>query len=164
MFFSDVSLGKEITMKKIVVVMAVLIFTFSDIVAQEKGTGIGITLVEATGISAKYWLDTDVALDGILAYSLLGNSGITICADYVYHLTPLHFRGKKFVPYYGFGGHLSLGEGTSKGLGVRGVLGTTWILTRYPADIFLEAAPIFVLLPSTKISLDVSLGARWFFQ
>ncbi len=145
-------------------ILFLLIVSVSISFAQKSGYGFGVMIGEPTGISAKYWFDTETAVSGGLAYSILsGNSKVSLHADYIYHLPGIiDFKNEEIPFYYGFGFRLRTGGSSS--LGVRGVTGFVWQRNDYPVDIFLEAAPVFLLLPETKLEVDFALGARYYFK
>lgn len=133
--------------------------------AQGNGWGLGIMLGEPTGLSAKYWLNENNALDFGLGYSFAyTHSSISMHADYLYHLFDVIKSDYRFPVYYGFGVRLRLVEGDDNLLGARGVAGIAWLSDNYPVDVFLEAAPVFVLFPKTSLYFDMSVGARYYFK
>lgn len=133
--------------------------------AQEKGYGLGLMIGEPTGISGKYWIDEETALSGGLAYSFTSaNKGFSFHADYIYHIPSLIQTNEKIPFYYGFGFRIRTKEKTEGSLGVRGVAGIVWQRNDYPLDIFLEAAPVFKLLPETNLDFDAALGIRYYFN
>ncbi len=151
-------------MKKLFLFFSLIIF-ISNLSAQETGLGAGIIIGEPTGISAKYWLDGQNALDVGLAYSLFkANNGVALHIDYLFHLMHIYISNQTFLPYYGFGGRVKFSGNSQSSLGARGVVGVGWIYKPKPIDVFLEFAPVFDLLPATEISLGVSLGARYYFN
>jgi hypothetical protein len=152
-----------LTMKKLFLFL-ILMFYVSNLRAQETGIGAGIMIGEPTGISAKYWLSGENALDAGLAYSLFSQSnGVTLHLDYLFHLSHIYISNQTFLPYYGFGGKVKFPGSRQSSLGARGVAGIAWIYAPKHIDVFLELASIFNLLPATELSLDASLGARYYF-
>ena len=129
-----------------------LAVTFAKINAQDKNFGIGIILGEPTGLSGKYWVSPENAFDAGLAYSFLeDNKSFAFHADYLYHLEGVIDRHYKMPLYYGFGVRFRVRENMDNTFGVRGVIGLLVYLKEAPVDIFLEAAPVFRLLPDTNI-------------
>jgi len=142
-----------------------IVLLSSTIYSQEKGFGIGIILGEPTGISGKYWLSTNNAIDLGIAYSFINSkSEFSFHTDYLYHIKDLIKSDYNIIPYYGFGLRLRLKENNSGEFGVRGVAGILWLLDNIPIDLFFEFAPSFRLLPNTGLDLDIGLGGRYYFE
>lgn len=138
---------------------------FSNISAQDKGFGLGLMLGEPTGISAKYWLDGDNALDFGLAYSFVQKfSAVSLHADYLYHAFDIIKSDYRLPVYYGFGARLRFVDNSDNALGARGVVGVAWLSDNLPIDVFFELVPVFNLIPSTSLNLDIALGARYYFK
>jgi hypothetical protein len=49
-------------------------------------------------------------------------------------------------------------------LGVRGTIGLDYFVEEAPFDIFIEAAPIMDLTPSTELQFNGGIGFRFFFK
>lgn len=148
------------------VALVLAIFFFSGLLvnAQDKGFGLGIMLGEPTGVSAKYWLDNDKALDFGLAYSFFHSvSSLSLHCDYVFHNYNLIKSNLTIPVYYGFGARL---HANSKDTfwGARGVIGLLYIDKENPIDAFIELAPVFNLFPETSLHFDLAIGARYYFR
>ncbi len=132
---------------------------------QNKGFGLGVMVGEPTGISAKYWVSEDNALDLGLAYSFVGkHSSFSLHADYLYHTFDILPSAPQFTAYFGFGGRLRVAHHADNSLGARGVIGIAWLNDVVPVDIFFEIAPVFTLIPATTLNLDLAIGVRYFFE
>ncbi len=150
---------------KRILIFLILIISISQAYAQRSGYGVGIIIGEPTGLSGKYWMDKETAVSAGLAYSFASNNrGISLHADLINHQYGVIKSGYILPVYYGFGFRLRTKERTDGSFGVRGVVGLNWQRTDYPIDIFIEAAPVFILLPETGVAIDASLGARYFFK
>ena len=147
----------------IILTAAVLMFINSISYSQDHGFGIGIMIGEPTGLSAKYWLNEDNAVDFGLAYSFVrSNSALSLHADYLYHTFDLINSNYSMPVYFGYGVRLRLVHNADNALGARGVIGVCWMSNKSPFDVFLEVAPVFNLFPSTSLNLDAALGARYY--
>ncbi len=142
----------------------ITLISISNLSAQENKFGLGVMVGAPTGISAKYWVSEDNAFDFGLAYSFVeSTNALSLHADYLYHESRWFPRFDRMDFYYGYGVRIrSSSEQTS--LGVRGVAGLALMLKEAPVDIFLEIAPVFKLVPSTALNLDIALGARYYFN
>ena len=75
----------DLHMKKILFLF-ILFLSATICSAQESGFGIGIMLGEPTGISGKYWVEDNSAIDFGIAYSLFNsNNYLSLHADYIHH-------------------------------------------------------------------------------
>jgi len=152
-------------MKKIIFVSTLVIFLGISLTAQHGNFGIGLILGEPTGLSAKYNLDEKNSIAGGLGWAFLENEDrISLHIDYLYHTLDVIQTPIILKLHYGFGMHFRFREHYHSTLGVRGVLGYNLILEEAPLEFFIELAPVFELLPSTDLSLDGGIGARYYFQ
>jgi hypothetical protein len=140
--------------------------------------GLGLILGEPTGISGKYWIRNDRAIDGEISFSF--NSFFIIQSDYLFHFHGLFGTRESFTqhlePYIGIGGSLFFSttsnrtnptyftnNGGSVGFGVRIPFGAEWMIPSAPFGIFLELAPGIGLIPGTFGFLQGGIGARFYF-
>jgi hypothetical protein len=153
-------------MRKVLpVVFLIVLFISIKINGQDKGFGVGVMIGEPTGLSAKYWLDNDNALDFGLAYSFIrSNSALSMHADYIYHAFDVIKSNYRIPLYYGFGARIRLVNGADNSLGARGVIGIAWLSDEAPFDVFVEVVPVFNLFPETALNLDAAIGARYYFK
>ena len=149
--------------RKIYSIVFFSLFFISSILAQDRGTGVGIIIGEPTGISAKHWLSSTTAIDGAIAWSFVDEGAFHIHADYLLHSFHLiRIEEGKLPFYYGIGGRLKT-SGDAR-LGVRVPLGLAYIFQTTPIDIFLEIVPILDIIPQTDFRINAALGARYFFN
>lgn len=135
-------------------------YSFSG--AQDKGFGLGIILGEPTGISGKYWLSTNSAIDGAAAWNFGSGGYLHLHADYLLHNYDLIKVKEGRLPlYYGIGGRIGFGDKTV--LGLRGVVGLAYQFSGAPVDAFLEIAPLMDLVPGTSFHVQGGIGARFYF-
>ncbi len=153
-------------MKRVFISTAVLtLMLFYNVKAQDKGFGLGLIVGEPTGISAKYWIDGDNAFDFGLAYSFVQKfSAMSLHADYLYHAFDVIKSDYRLPVYYGFGARIRFVNNSDNSLGARGVIGIAWLNDNLPIDVFFEVVPVFNLIPSTALNLDIALGARYYFK
>lgn len=150
--------------KSLILFLFVFVFSSLSVYAQSENFGLGAILGKPTGISAKYWLNKENAIDAALGYSFENNSKVNIHADYLWHVYNVFDTQITLPLYYGVGGKFNAKEGDRSTLGVRGVVGVTWWPDKTPLDVFFELAPVFNLIPETNLDLDVSVGVRYFFK
>lgn len=135
--------------------------------------GIGIILGSPTGLSAKYLLSEETALDGALAFGGGGN---------------LYFHGAWLISkpnlfdldrypvnwYYGIGprlinhdhphdhGHKS-GEHSDTHVAARAPIGLRMNFTDPKIELFGEISASLEIVPVTNVDIDAGLGARYYF-
>jgi hypothetical protein len=139
----------------------------------EKGTfGLGLIIGLPTGISAKLYLEDDVAVQGALGVNFV-SGGVHVQGDYVFHPYILQDKEEFTMPLYvGPGGRfVQYREGRDgdnyTALGLRGVVGMLFDFKELPLDVFLEAAFVleygFADDAGFGATLDVGGGARYYF-
>ena len=134
---------------------------------QEKNYGIGIMLGEPSGFTGKMWRDQNIAFDCGAAWSFTNDAGFNIHGDMLWH--NWRFLDDAFevddsarLPlYYGIGGRLKAGDDTR--LGLRFVVGASYIFEHAPFDIFLEIVPVMDVVPETELDMNGSFGGRFWF-
>lgn len=154
-------------MRKIFLFTVILInfSTLTSVKAQDKGFGLGVIIGEPTGLSAKYLLDENKALDFGLAYSFVQSvNALSVHCDYIYHNYDVIKSDLRIPVYYGFGARFRVGNDSKNALGARGVLGILYLDEQYPFDVFAEIAPVFNLFPKTSLQVDLAIGARYYFR
>jgi len=153
-------------MKKLFLSLSLLLIVLVNTTsAQDKGFGIGVMIGEPTGFSGKYWTSSNNAFDFGLAYSFVQKfSALSIHADYLYHAFNVIKSDYRLPVYYGFGARIRFVNNSDNSLGARGVVGIAWLNDKFPLDVFFEVVPVFNLIPSTSLNLDIALGARYYFQ
>jgi hypothetical protein len=145
-------------MKKIIVLIIIGLFAIG-LSAQNSGLGLGIILGEPTGISAKMWTNSNTAFDAAAAWSFGNEGALHLHADMLFHKFSL--INEKFPVYYGFGARVKLSDDPN--IGARIPIGIIYVVPNSKFDIFLEAVPVFDLLPDTRLNLNSALGVRYFF-
>lgn len=142
-----------------------MFFLNSHYIAKSKELGLGLIVGEPTGVSGKYWIDENKAVDFALGFTMLSDrSRLSIHADYIYHLKGFIPSNEDIPFYYGFGVRLRTHTSEPGSFGVRGVSGLIINLREVPVEFFIEAAPVFQLLPETKLKLDAAIGGRYYFR
>jgi hypothetical protein len=127
--------------------------------------GLGIVLGEPTGVSAKYWLNDRMALDGVAGWSLHDDSKFYVHSDLLFHsfdLIPV--KSGRLPVYVGAGGFVRFRDsGEDTQAGVRVPVGISYMFEKAPVDIFVEFAPGIDLTPSTRADFMGGIGVRFWF-
>ena len=152
-------------MKTRFILTAVLfvLLTFSSY-SQTRGFGLGIIAGEPTGLSAKYWLSSQNALDFGLGYSFVKKGRLHFHMDYLFHHQNVFQAEENFALYYGPGFRLKTVEGDDARLAFRFGVGIVWLPRNAPIDVFVEIAPILDIIPATTFGVNAGLGLRFYFN
>jgi hypothetical protein len=132
--------------------------------------GMGLIVGEPTGISAKYWLGSDRAVDFALGASFFTDFRAHV--TYLYHVDV--FDNQRVPLYYGIGGSIAgrtgriaeFGSDTRRdrvGLGVRGAVGVSYLVPTAPFDLFIEFGSVLIVFPPAALDIDLSIGMRYYF-
>lgn len=148
-------------MKKIILLCALLCGLAAK--AQQDGFGLGIIIGEPTGLSFKKFISDNKAIDGALAWSLRGEGAVHIHADVLWHNFDLINVSKGRLPlYYGIGGRITAPAHHDANFGVRIPVGLAYMFDGAPVDIFFEVVPILDLVPSSDVTFNGAIGARFY--
>lgn len=142
-----------------------------------KTFGLGIMLGAPTGLSGKYFLGPDRALDfgvGFINY-YRGRDGLHLHMDYLFHPVSLVSVPEFELPlYFGIGGRFFSFDDNDNddvdnfAFGVRAPIGISFDLTRTPIDIFFELALVIDFFSGYRdnvgTDLNGAIGFRYYFQ
>lgn len=148
------------------------LLTPQEAAAEEKGVlGAGLILGEPTGVSMKYYLGNDTAVDAAVGGAFIGK-GIQVHADFLWHPWVLEQKPSFSLPaYFGIGVRVldrngGGGDQDHVRIGARGVAGVLFDFTEVPLDVFLEVAGVAdYRTKGDRFGLDINLGAgvRYYF-
>lgn len=125
------------------------------------------------GISGKYFMQSNVALEGILGFR---SHGVVVTGLYEIHQPAFNVDKLKF--YYGFGAHLgSIGSGPYRRfngddriyndarilLGADGVLGLEFVIPQSPIAVSLDLNPRIELATGPFFDIAPGLGIKYTF-
>jgi hypothetical protein len=140
--------------------------------ADDKGVfGAGLIVGEPTGLSLKYYLGDDTAIDGAIGGAFLGK-GLQVHADYLWHPWILESKPSFALPaYIGVGGRVldrngGGGDDDHFRFGARFVGGVLFDFREVPLDVFVEVAGVAdYRTKGDAFGLDINLGAgvRYYF-
>lgn len=140
--------------------------------AREGGPfGLGVMLGDPSGLSFKYFVGGNNAIDGGLGFSVR-HDWFHLHADYLFHF-PQRWGGGDWLPYVGIGGKLVAWDHDHRAdwydddddvaLGVRIPVGLAWHPRRAPIDVFGEVVPGLWIIPGTEFDFDFAVGVRFYF-
>jgi len=151
------------------VMVAVLVGLLAAPGLAQDQLGLGLIVGEPTGLSVKYWLDEEHAVDGAAAWSFFDGDGFQLHADYLWHDLSLLDSGKldgKLPLYYGVGARLKFRDDEGRHhdndtvFGIRVPVGINYLFKNEPFDLFAEIAPILDLTPDVEFNFDIAVGMR----
>lgn len=141
--------------------------------AEEKGVlGVGLIVGEPTGVSGKYYLGNDTAIDAALGAAFLGR-GVQAHGDFLWHPWVLDSKDSFALPVFiGVGmrilNHDANGEDEDHvRIGVRVPVGIVFDFTKIPLDVFAEVAGVgdYHTAGDSQfgIGFNGGAGARYYF-
>lgn len=138
----------------------------------EKGVlGVGLIIGEPTGVSAKYYLGDDTAIDGAVGFAVIGR-GIQAHGDFLWHPWILEQKSSFVLPaYLGVGLRVldhngGGGDDDHVRIGPRFVGGILFDFTEIPLDVFVEIAGVADYRTKGDhfgVDINAGLGARYYF-
>lgn len=127
---------------------------------------IGAMLGEPTGLSTKYWLSDNNAVDAVAAWSF-SEEVLELALDYQRHFFIFTLKDNLLPLYLGIGAGLRLGNREDSDddtfLGARIPIGVAHIFKNAPIGLFGEIAPIVEFIPETEFRLSGGGGIRFLF-
>lgn len=171
-------------MRTLKLLLAVAALTFATpALAQKRGgrigagknLGLGVAVGSPSFLTAKYFLDSQLALDVGVDFVRWGY-GFGIHGDVLYHIGPLLSDANLAIPIY-LGGGAALttwdrwgwydrwGRRHRGGVNValRGVVGAAVWLKKVPLEFFVEVGPEFWIVYGPDIDPFGSIGVRYYF-
>ena len=131
--------------------------------------GVGVSLFCPTGLSLKYMLHSEAAVDGAAGWS---DNDINLHADYLIQNNHLMIeKGWSLNLHYGIGSRLLIGRGSDDTrdnnkpkdrVGVRLPLGLDISTGKLNIELFGELAVVVDFVQETGATLEVALGARYY--
>ncbi len=156
-------------MKCKVAIIAILLAVTATNASAQDTFGLGVIVGEPTGLSLKYWLDEDRAIDGAAAWSFSENDSFQLHGDYLIHDYEL-LNSDDLPFYYGLGARLKFKDNEGRGrnsndeiFGIRVPLGITYLFEDAPLDLFFELVPVLDLAPDVELDINAAIGLRFYF-
>ncbi len=140
----------------------------------DKGVfGLGIIAGEPTGVSGKYYLGNDTAIDGALGFALIGR-GFQVHSDFLWHPVVIDQKESFVLPLYvGVGARILRHDSGGADdvdhtrIGLRVPFGILFDFTEIPIDVFGEFAGVgdYRTQGDSDFALDINggVGARYYF-
>ncbi|MBN2737189.1 MAG: hypothetical protein JXR70_09430 [Spirochaetales bacterium] len=149
--------------KKCLFPAILIILASNTLYSQTEGFGAGIILGEPSGLTAKFWINNQNALDLAVAWSLVSEMQLHVHGDYLFHFLDLFPVPKGYLPLYVGAGARAKITAVTPQIGIRAPVGLAYLFENAPIEIFLEIAFIMDLFPATNASGGGGIGIRYFF-
>lgn len=124
--------------------------------------GLGISIFQPTGLTAKLKLSPTNALATTLGWS---QNHLTVTGDYHAYVFKIEESSSNLdvFTHLGLGVHLSDQSGHQR-LGLRVPMGASLEFQEIPVELGTEVAPVLGLFPATRFFFDLAVTARYFFE
>jgi hypothetical protein len=142
--------------------LALMVFSLSSWAFGQK-TGLGISLGNPTGLSAKRWLNASQAVDGGAGFSFGKHTNFGLHSDYLFHQNSAFYFNDVYPLdlYYGIGGRMEFADDIE--VGVRLPVGLVHQVDGAQADMFGEIAPVIDFISHKGVELHLLFGSRYYF-
>lgn len=147
----------------VAVSMGLLLLGFWVSSAAESSFGLGIMVGSPTGLSAKYYIDKNIAIDAGLGWSL-SKDVLRLHGDFLIHNYKLLPKAFDFPLVLYFGGGVKTVFAKEFELGARIPVGVLYNFKKPKIDVFFELVPVLNLIPDTSFDFDGAVGARFYFS
>jgi hypothetical protein len=126
-------------------------------VGSAQDLGIGTELGQPMGVTAKYWLNSTLAVDGAMGYHF--NHNFDMHSDILWHSFSSFDVSNGRLPFYiGAGGRVLLGNDSQ--FGIRLPVGLSYLSSNQPIELFAEIAPVIQIAKSLGFDVDGVVGIR----
>lgn len=148
---------------KLPVLAAILFFYSSQVLSQSGDTGVGISLGNPTGLTAKYRTGETTAIDASIGFDFGYLDNFYLSADYLIHRWTFEAGQNLLKIYFGPGG--GLGFTSEISLSVRAPGGIGYYLNSLPLEAYAEFVPTFQIAGPGGVHFWIGgcLGTRWYF-
>jgi hypothetical protein len=135
--------------------------------AQQAGQfGAGVVLGSPLAVTGKYWATGTQAVD----FGVGAADGSVFYGTYEWTAWDLFAKPDqgKLGGYVGLGPQVEFADRYPEhrfhdDLGLRTIIGMDYFFAPHPIELFLEAGPVFELVPDAWVNLDIGLGVRFYF-
>lgn len=156
-------------MKRTVIAGLTIGLLLANAPGRSEELAVGLILAEPTGLSAKYWLNDEQAIDAAAAWAFSGEDALQLHADWLMHrydLLGINTPEGRAPLYFGLGARLKLKDDKGRdddALGIRVPVGVTFLFAQAPFDLFAEIVPVLDIAPDTDLDLNLAVGGRFYF-
>jgi hypothetical protein len=127
--------------------------------------GLGVVLIDPTGLSANYYYERQKSLAAALGWS---SKHLRLNLDHLWYRRDIIVIDKTPIDlYYGVGGrfyqHEKRNGDNESEIGVRVPVGVAYIFRKIPVQVFGELSPALIVVDDSAFVIDISIGARYYF-
>ncbi len=127
--------------------------------------GLGIVLIDPTGLSANYYYEKQKSLSAGLGW---GSSHLRLNLDHLWYRPNIVVIDRIPIDlYFGVGGrfyqHERRNGDNESEIGVRVPVGVSYHFRKVPIQVFGELGPALVIVDDSAFIIDISLGGRYYF-
>lgn len=132
--------------------------------AQNSGLGVGAVVNNPSGLSAKYWVNDNIAVDAAFTFTIADNfSEVYLHSDVLKHTDTI--TSEALALYYGMGLRLLWSDIQDEvNAGLRWPLGTEYSLADTKVKTFIELAPTLDFTPDARFFFGGAVGVRYYFE
>ncbi len=135
---------------------------------QNKPFGLGIIAGDPYGLSGKYWVNKNQAVDAFAGVDLDHSESFQLHADYLFHnYSMFNVKNNPIALYLGAGPKFVFDDHEHDGdtsFGLRFPLGLSYVFPHDPIELFSELAPAVDIAPESEFQLNWGLGFRFYFK
>jgi hypothetical protein len=137
-----------------------LLVSVESVYAQKSNLGVGAVINNPTGLSAKYWLSDDIAVDAAFTFAIADNfSEVYLHTDVLKHTDTINTEALEL--YYGMGLRLLWTDiNNDLNAGLRWPIGTEYSITESNVKSFIELVPTLDFSPDASFFFGGAVGIR----
>ncbi len=137
-----------------------LLVSVETVHAQNSGLGVGAVINNPSGLSAKYWLNDDIAVDAAFTFAIADNfSEAYLHSDVLKHTDTIDSEALEL--YYGMGIRLLWGDiYNDLNAGLRWPVGTEYTIAESNVKSFIELVPTLDFSPDARFFFGGAVGVR----
>lgn len=132
----------------------------------QEGTGIGLTLGNPNGITARSWFTEDSSVDFGAGWSITDSKKFQVHGSYLWNRPhAFELNEEKFDFFFGGGFGLRTNSGNNENqvvFGPRLPVGVSYLFADPDLELFAQAAITVGVIPSSDVYFDLHLGARFY--
>jgi hypothetical protein len=159
--------GETVRMLRKILVAAFLLLTAIPAAhaAAPGPFGLGVVLIDPTGLSANYYYEKQRSLSAGLGWS---SKHLRLNLDHLWYRGDIIVIDRTPIDlYYGVGGrfyqHEKRNGDNESEIGVRVPVGVSYLFRKVPVQVFGELAPALILVDDSAFVIDISIGGRFYF-
>ena len=144
-----------------------LLWEARPVQAQEtRDFGLGVIIGDPTGLSGKYFVSPEFAIDGAIGLGWIGGGHLHMHVDVLWHFEIERWSSARLDLYLGVGPKLAIKgkrHDDELRIGARAPFGMAMMFTEAPFDVFVEVAAGLWLVRKPGFDVDVAIGGRYWF-